>query len=278
MDSKSRLNGAVQLRPSDWVISAWWKDAICGVKELGWKVKTLRKGEVAYTTNNGRVGTLLLEEYDDGIWRLSVDFAELRDGMTTVEPSFPGEWQGEFTCMAAELGDVCARLPAWLRAHDHGTRGPLLPGMAPWVGNMWTDDGRKDYERRCTDDGLWLSIEEWDRDALGVVNAWEIAKELGLNRNRVVQNVGKIMHGRAGWEQVKPYLWRRVYSDEWILRILREIGPNGMCDTPGILVKTWHGYDRKEHEKLEEYMQGMKVRGLVTATQKIWWRAVNREQ
>jgi hypothetical protein len=273
----NRNSGLQQVRPPDHLIYTWWKQAIEGVKLLGWKVRVLRKGEAIYTTDKGRVRTIALKEYASGFWRLSVDFLQLFDGRSRFfQPCRPdgASWQGEFTCTAAEVRQVCERLPAWLKAYDEGEKGPLLPDMKPWIGYTWTGTAWKEYNHRNTPEALDAAITQCDNEFRGVVNSRTVANILDTDPQKTLDRTEAYMKDRQDWERVKPNLWRRIYSDAWILQILRKIGRDGMCDTPGILVETWHGYDRKEHEKLEEYMQGMKARGLVWIEQNLWWRAV----
>lgn len=274
-EAKNRSDGGPEVRPPERVVFLWWKRAISELKLLGWKVKTRKRDEAIYTTMQGRTGTLALKEYASGIWRLSVDFLSLFDGRRMVDPSRPGEyWQGEFTCTAAEVKQVCERLPTWLWMYENGLHPSLSNGTPPWDCYLWTDAAEAAYARQRSPDALAEAVARCDADFMGVVSARVVAAMIGADPRDTAARVAEVVAGQPGeWEQVKPHLWRRVYSNAWVLRILREIGPDGMCDTPGILVRTWHGYDRKEHEKLEAFMQGMKARGLVTIKQNLWWRA-----
>jgi hypothetical protein len=117
-----------------------------------------------------------------------------------------------------------------------------------------------------------------DDDCRGIVNVKDVAGKLfasvcpekewdGRKRadftKSLLSVVSKVMSETKGFHQVNSYEWRRDISDEWVLRILRNMKPSDPNDTPGVLVRMWMGYDQKLHKELEEYMKGMMARGLL---------------
>ena len=137
-----------------------WKTLLAAVQAFGWKVTPRAGQEAIYTTPRGRVGTLTLKPYDEGlgVWRWTVDYLSVRypRTLTMAVPQRPDGRPGsnELTCDRSELPRLGAWLAAWLQAYDdpaatlpaaHGR----LEGAKVWPGGYaWTAKGARAYAAR----------------------------------------------------------------------------------------------------------------------------------
>lgn len=140
-----------------------WRLIVRTISRLGWKMVQPRRGQLYYTDSRNREGTVVLDMYDNVVWRWYVDHYVVQSrGYKAVAPDRPlvvvedgGESSivpsTEITCTAAELISVAEWLAVWLPAYR--LEKPLHPlhAIVPLAaeysarlcGYMWTDKAER---------------------------------------------------------------------------------------------------------------------------------------